>query len=145
LIEPHIITNLSAIEIEQRLPHAGKMSLLNKIIIVDKYTLTAQAKNHLEPHNPLSIKGKINSINGIEYAAQAMALHGSLLSAKVSVGYIASIRNIELKSPFFPKINEPLQIHVVKLMGNKTGFTYQFDVQCQQIELISGKITVFLL
>ncbi|MDX2507533.1 MAG: hydroxymyristoyl-ACP dehydratase [Gammaproteobacteria bacterium] len=130
-------------DIEQRLPHAGKMSLLHKVIRSDQNSLTAQAISHMESDNPLRIEGKIAMVNGIEYAAQAMAVHGSLLS-ETRAGYLATVRNIDIKVPYFPETGSPLIIAVQLLMSNDNGFTYQFHLSCEQQSLISGKITVFL-
>jgi len=135
---------LNHLDIEQRLPHSGKMCLLNEVIQSDETSLIAQAISHLDIDNPLRINDTINTINGIEYAAQAMAVHGSLLSDKPQAGYIASVRNIEIKIPTLPEQKQPLVIAVEQLMSNENGFTYQFDISCEQQSLISGKITVFL-
>ncbi|MCW8929331.1 MAG: 3-hydroxylacyl-ACP dehydratase [Gammaproteobacteria bacterium] len=140
---------LDHINIEERLPHSGKMSLLDKVIQSDNISLTALANSHLNADNPLRLNGTISTINGIEYAAQAMAIHGSLLSDISQAGYIVSVRNIEIKKPFLPDIKsiekqEPLLIYVKQLMSNENGFTYQFDISCEQESFISGKITVFL-
>ncbi len=153
---------LNHYEIEQRLPHSGNMSLLNEIIQFDKQSLTALAISHLDASNPLWQHGRINTVNGIEYAAQAMAVHGSLLinrelSEKLSenlseqssktplTGYIATVRNIIIKVPQLPAEKTPLRIEVVQLMSNEDGFTYQFHISCEQQSLISGRITVFLM
>lgn len=152
-----IQSRLNRQEIEQRLPHAGTMSLLDEIIAADESTLTAQAVSHRDADNPLRIDGKIAMVNGVEYAAQAMAVHGSLVLEKklaankeqleVSQGYIATVRNIELNAAYFPDADsssEPLLIKVAQLMSDQNGFTYQFDIHCEQQLLISGRITVFL-
>lgn len=135
---------LNHLDIEQRLPHSGKMCLLNEVIQSDETSLIAQAVSHLDIDNPLRINDTINTINGIEYAAQAMAVHGSLLSDRPQAGYIASVRNIEIKIPTLPEQKQPLVISVEQIMSNENGFTYQFDISCEQQSLISGKITVFL-
>lgn len=136
-------------EIEQRLPHSDNMSLLNEIIQFDKQSLTALAISHLDANNPLWQNGRINTVNGIEYAAQAMAVHGSLLSEKLSAtpltGYIATVRNIIIKVPQLPIEKTPLLINVEQLMSNEDGFTYQFHISCAQQSLILGRITVFLM
>ena len=146
-------------EIERRLPHAGTMSLLHEIIQADETSLTAQAVSHRDADNPLRINGRIAMVNGIEYAAQAMAVHGSLVlekkqeenkaELKSSQGYIATVRNIELNAPYFPEADSSssaaLLIKVKQLMSDQNGFTYQFDIHCRQQLLISGRITVFLI
>jgi len=146
-------------EIERRLPHAGVMSLLDKIIQADETTLTAQAVSYRDADNPLRVNGKITMVNGIEYAAQAMAVHGALVlekkqeenkaELKSSQGYIATVRNIELNSPYFPEADPSssaaLLIKVKQLMSDQNGFTYQFDIHYEQQQLISGRITIFLI
>ncbi len=139
-----IQTSLKHNEIESRLPHSGNMCLLHEVIQTDEYSLTALANSHLDIDNPLRLNGKIATVNGIEYAAQAMAVHGSLLSDTPQAGYIASVRNIEIKVPQLPETKTPLLIEVELLMSNDNGFTYQFHISCGQQSLISGKITVFL-
>ena len=146
-------------EIERRLPHAGSMCLLDEIIQADETTLTAQAFSYRDADNPLRVNGKIAMVNGVEYAAQAMAVHGSLVlekkqagskaELKSSQGYIATVRNIELNSPYFPEADPSssaaLLIKVKQLMTDQNGFTYQFDIHYEQQLLISGRITVFLI
>ena len=139
---------LNSREIAQRLPHGGNMCLLDGVIEADSDSLTALASSHLDDDNPLRMDGKIATVNGIEYAAQAMAVHGSLLSSAASetpqVGYIATVRNIEMTTPFIPETGASLLIKVQQLMSDSNGFTYQFHIHCEQQRLISGKITVFL-
>jgi len=144
-------SDLNSQEIEQRLPHAGKMSLLDKVTYADRLTLSASAVSHLSSDNPLRFNHKLSSINGIEYAAQAMAIHGFLLSelkqteASTKTGYIATIRNIDIFTPFFPETESVIKIEVKQLMSDTNGFTYQFHISDGKKTLISGKITVFLI
>ncbi len=137
-------------QIEQCLPHAGKMSLLGGIDYADVNKLRASASSHLKADNPLRSRGRIACINGIEYAAQAMAVHGYLLSktqsaGSVPKGYIATVRNVIIEQAFFPEHSATLDIEVVQLLADKNGFTYQFSLSYEQKALISGKITIFLI
>jgi len=144
-------SDLNSQEIEQRLPHAGKMSLLDKVTHADRLTLSASAVSHLSSNNPLRLNHKLSSINGIEYAAQAMAIHGFLLSelkqteASTQTRYIATIRNIDIFTPFFPETESVIKIEVEQLMSDTNGFTYQFHISDGKKALISGKITIFLI
>ena len=144
-------SDLNSQEIEQHLPHAGKMSLLDKVTHADLLTLSASAVSHLSSDNPLRFNNKLSCINGIEYAAQAMAIHGFLLSelkqteASTQTGYIATVRNIDIFSPFFPKTESVIKIEVKQLMSAANGFTYQFHISDGKKALISGKITIFLI
>lgn len=154
---------LNSQEIEQHLPHAGKMSLLDKVSYADRSRLSATATSHLNSDNPLRFNGRLATINGIEYAAQAMAIHGFLLTEatlsdtplsevptkdkldSIQTGYIATVRNIDINSPFFPENISTLLVEVEQLMSDNNGFTYQFHISCEKKTLISGKITIFLI
>ncbi len=106
--------------------------------------LLAQTYTHLNIDNPLKKNNKLKSIHGIEYAAQAMAVHGALLDKKCQNGYIGSIRNVILNETYLPTHQSPLDIKVHPLMRSKQGFTYNFLVQCTNQLIISGKITIIL-
>ena len=130
--------------IEERLPHSGNMCLLNRVIAANEQSLTAEAISHLDTSNPLIVDGRISAINGVEYAAQAMAIHGSLRSGKSHAGYIATVRNIELNQEFLPQEQGSLLIQVEQLMSDDNGFSYQFQIHGHEQLILSGKITVFL-
>lgn len=145
---PSILSSaLNHQQIEHYLPHAGNMSLLHTVSYADATQLKASAISHLDRDNPLRINNKLASVNGIEYAAQAMAIHGFLLSeqAEAQKGYIATVRNIEIKTPFFPETEPLIDIEVQQLMSDSHGFTYQFHLSSGKKTLISGRITVFLI
>ncbi len=140
-----MLKNLTRLEIEQYLPHSDTMCLLDEVSRTTEQSLWAQTKSHLSTDNPLMINGRIAAVNGIEYAAQAMALHGYLLSGEQKDGYIASVRNIKILAPFLPLDDVPIVIQVDSLLNDPYGFTYQFLLSSQKKPLISGKITVFLI
>ena len=64
-----------------RLPHAGRMCLLERVETWDGESITCIASSHRDADNPLRANGRLHAVCGVEYAAQAMALHGSLLAA----------------------------------------------------------------
>ncbi|WP_214660462.1 hypothetical protein [sulfur-oxidizing endosymbiont of Gigantopelta aegis] len=126
------------------------MCLLDCVVQYDTLNLTALATSHQSNDNPLRVGNKIATINGIEYAAQAMAIHASLIAEKtsnddtVAMGYLATVRNICIKTPYLPENSGPLSILVTQLMSDGHGFTYEFQLSCDQTIVISGKITIFL-
>ena len=68
-----------------RLPHAGRMCLLERLAAWDNDSITCLASSHRDANNPLRRGGRLHAVAGVEYAAQAMALHGSLLSAPTAM------------------------------------------------------------
>ena len=61
------------------------MCLLDAVLDWDDARITCRATSHADPANPLRADGRLGAANGIEYAAQAMAVHGALL-AKLARG-----------------------------------------------------------
>ena len=64
-----------------RLPHAGRMCLLERLESWDGDSIICIATSHRDTDNPLRSGGHLHAVAGVEYAAQAMALHGNLLSS----------------------------------------------------------------
>jgi hypothetical protein len=66
--------------IAARIPHQGSMCLLAAVVDWSADGISCRAVSHADPANPLRAEGRLGAANGIEYAAQAMALHGALLA-----------------------------------------------------------------
>ncbi len=64
--------------IEARIPHQGRMCLLDEVVECNAQYIRCATATHRAPDNPLRSHGRLGSAAGIEYAAQAMALHGAL-------------------------------------------------------------------
>ena len=99
--------------IEQHIPHKGRMCLLDEVLYWDAIRIRCRSASHRTPDNPLRAHGRLGAACGIEYAAQAMAVHGALVAASAplasaisanvrgsigaaAVGYLASVRNVTL-------------------------------------------------
>lgn len=68
----------------------------------------------------------------IEFAAQAMALHGGLLAAEgsePSAGFLASTRNVRLHGARFDDRPAPLHLHAERLSGDVNQVMYAFRVE----------------
>jgi predicted hotdog family 3-hydroxylacyl-ACP dehydratase len=68
--------------IAARIPHRGDMCLLDRLERWDAQHLHASTARHADAANPLRTASGLMSANAIEFAAQAMALHGGLLVAE---------------------------------------------------------------
>jgi len=145
---------LNSRQICDLIPHADDMCLLDTIVSWDKSQLVAETLSHTKTNNPLRCGDSLNSIHGIEYAAQAMAVHSALLKIEKNSqdktkkgGYIATVRNVQIQSEYLYSPSSgllPLIISVQVLIQDKQGYTYQFSVTQNNQHLLSGKITIFL-
>lgn len=73
---------IDAERIRKLVPHAGNMCLLERVVACDAASIRCETRSHLDQSNPLRRNGHLASICAIEYAAQAMALHGALTAPK---------------------------------------------------------------
>ncbi|OYW36609.1 MAG: 3-hydroxylacyl-ACP dehydratase [Hydrogenophilales bacterium 12-61-10] len=129
------------------LPHQGSMCLLDRVDSWDAQHIQCSASSHRAPDNPLRAHGRLGAACGIEYAAQAMAAHGALLAAADSaprVGYLASVRAVELKVTRLDDIAADLRIEAERVSGDDNTILYAFSVLADHSLLLSGRAIVVL-
>lgn len=133
-------------EICERLPHAGSMCLLEALESWDADSIVCRATSHRDSNNPLRAHNRLHAVNGVEYAAQAMALHGSLLAAdaKPAMGYLASVRDLVLNVEDLAQVPGPLLISARRLSGDNSGFVYDFEINAAEQPLLRGRVTAML-
>jgi len=130
--------------IAAHIPHKGNMCLLDGVVEWDTTSLAAIASSHLTSDNPLHANGRLGAANGIEYAAQAMAVHSALLiNTAVHTGFLASVRNVNLHVQRLDDIGQNMHIHVMRLHGDNRGMLYQFNVQGNSgVQLLDGRAAI---
>jgi predicted hotdog family 3-hydroxylacyl-ACP dehydratase len=134
-------------KIESLVPHAGEMCLLDRVIEWDSLSLICSSRSHLAASNPLREGGRLGAACGVEYAAQAMALHGGLTSessAKPSVGYLLTLRDLQMTVERLDNITEDLMIKVEKLSSVETQVSYRFEIIGCGESLLRGRAMVVL-
>lgn len=121
------------------------MCLLDEVLLWDASHIVCRSLSHLAQDNPLRSSGRLHTVCGVEYAAQAMAVHGALLASEpVVAGYLVSIRNLKLNAPYLDGSGEVLTVDAKRLMAGADGLVYEFTVATQKDTLLSGRATVFL-
>jgi predicted hotdog family 3-hydroxylacyl-ACP dehydratase len=129
------------------LPHQGSMCLLDAVTAWDAQHIRCTASSHRHADNPLRAHDRLGAACGIEYAAQAMAAHGALLAAAESaprVGYLASVRGVDLHVARLDDIAADLEVEAERLSGDDNVILYGFRVSAAGCELLSGRATVVL-
>ncbi len=131
------------------------MCLLDHVALWDQERLVAIADSHLQLDNPLRAHDRLGAANGIEYAAQAMAVHSALLAtsqqgmqdmARPSAGFLASVRNTVLHVSRLDDIAEALQIEVTCTHSEPNCILYQFAVLGRDSKkpLLEGRATIII-
>ena len=141
-------TLLNAPEIAVRVPHGGTMCLLYALHESSDTHLLCSATSHHAADNPLRSASGLLSCIAIEYAAQAMALHGAMTAAadaRPQGGRLASVRGVKLHVPRLDTIDGPLFVHVERMAGDVRQAMYQFTLHDEQHNtLVYGRATVLL-
>jgi predicted hotdog family 3-hydroxylacyl-ACP dehydratase len=134
-------------EIARMIPHAGAMCLLDSILNWDQVSIRCVSARHRAKDNPLRRAGRLSAICGIEFAAQAMAVHGRLaggVGRRPKAGYLASLRDVKCRRERLDLLEADLVIAAELLMGDEQRVIYQFALDCAGIEMLSGRAAVVL-
>ena len=133
--------------IAARIPHSGAMCLLDAVLAWDDAHIRCVATSHQDPANPLRSKGQLAAVCGIEYAAQAMAVHGALgdtTQARPRAGFLASVRSVEAFVARLDTIDTPLDIVAERIGGDGNNVLYCFTVRTGERILLTGRAAVVL-
>jgi predicted hotdog family 3-hydroxylacyl-ACP dehydratase len=142
---------LTKAEIARLIPHAGPMCLLERVVRWDQERIVCEATNHRDAMHPLSHDGLLDATAAVEYAAQAMAVHGALLAAtevtagaRPKVGYLASVREVVCQAPYLHTFAGALTIAATRLMGEETRVMYEFVVSAEGEVRVTGRAAVVM-
>ena len=133
--------------IRELIPHAGAMCLLDRVEAWSDAHIRCLTRSHLRADNPLREAGRLGAICGVEYAAQAMALHGALLAppgARPRAGLLVSLRDTACYAVDLTSSSEELVVEAERVLGNDTQVIYAFAVRAGGHLLLDGRATVVL-
>jgi predicted hotdog family 3-hydroxylacyl-ACP dehydratase len=126
------------------------MCLLDTVAEWSPRHVRCTSGSHRRPDNPLrdpDRSGWLGVACGIEYAAQAMAIHGALLATEDEQprqGYLASVRGVELRVDRLDDIATDLDIEAERLSGDDNNVLYRFEVRADGRLLLDGRAAVIL-
>jgi predicted hotdog family 3-hydroxylacyl-ACP dehydratase len=155
--------------IESRIPHRGRMCLLDEVIAWSAARVSCRSSTHREADNPLRAHGRLGIACGIEYAAQAMAVHGALVAASSAAdhgapltgtpaagspaaawaapgtpaaGFLAAVRDVRFHSLRLDDVQGDLICDAARMAGDATTALYEFELRSEAAMLLRGRATV---
>jgi predicted hotdog family 3-hydroxylacyl-ACP dehydratase len=138
--------------IERNIPHHGRMCLLDEVTEWDARRIRCRSGTHRLPDHPLRSHGRLGIACGIEYAAQAMAVHGALAGgaalagfqgkAGPEAGFLASLRDVRLQVLRLDDIEADLVCEAALVAGGAGSALYEFALRSEARRLLSGRATV---
>lgn len=129
------------------LPHSGLMCLIETVESYDDREIMCSTKSHLETGNPLRSANSLSAVCGVEYAAQAMALHAALVSAKSApprLGFLAGLRNVAISTPRLDLAGTTLRIRASKLIADNDRSIYEFWLHLDDQPALAGRAAVIM-
>lgn len=130
--------------LHQLLPHADPMILLGSINQWDKNNIECVASSHLHIDNPLRQQGILSIYAGVEYAAQAMAVHMRLCldndQEPPRKGFVAVASKLEAQRQNLDEAQTSLVITLHQLVANDQGSLYEFIISADNQQILSGQL-----
>jgi predicted hotdog family 3-hydroxylacyl-ACP dehydratase len=135
--------------IERHIPHRGNMCLLDEVVQWSASHIHCRTTSHRCASHPLRSHGRLGIACGIEYAAQAMAVHGALCATAAAesapppaAGLLASLRDVCMFTGRLDTIEAELICEATQLAGDAGSAMYSFLISAARTTLISGRATV---
>jgi predicted hotdog family 3-hydroxylacyl-ACP dehydratase len=124
------------------------MCLLDEVLSWDTVRIRCRARSHRLADNPLRAHGRLGAACGVEYAAQAMAVHGAIMAhiagTQAPAGLLTSVRNLVLRVSRLDDLDTDLIASAERLAGDDAGTLYEFTVSSGGHELVSGRVGIVL-
>lgn len=129
--------------IECRVPQTGAMCLLDAVSEWNAERIVCNARAPDAGH-PLARGARLPAAAAIEYAAQATAVHGTLLEgrARPHNGMLASLSDVEMHCADIALGDGPLQVVAELVSRAAAGCIYAFDVATPAGRVVSGRLMV---
>lgn len=121
------------------------MNLLHCVLNWDDQHIQCQALTPLGADHPLRDEGQLVSLIGIEYAAQAMAVHGALRHPHHSLppGMLTAVHHVQWYAAHLDTHHQPLEIEATQVAEVVQACRYQFRVRSGGNLLLSGEASLF--
>ncbi len=139
------------------------MCLLDEVLDWSAQRIRCRTATHRAPDNPLRSHGRLGIACGIEYAAQAMALHGALAGGAADaanrtangavdalpggpsrVGLLAGVRDVRFLVLRLDDIESDLICEATHVAGDSLTALYEFALRDRDRSLLSGRASVIL-
>lgn len=137
--------------IETLLPHAGRMRLVDRVVSYDEQRIVCESDSHRAADHPLANAGTLPIVAGLEYGAQAMAIHGGLLAASTERsragarhGFLVAASDLKWFVDRLDTCASPLVIEAINELRSDNQVAYRFEIRAADATLLTGRASVLL-
>jgi predicted hotdog family 3-hydroxylacyl-ACP dehydratase len=140
--------------IARLVPHAGAMCLLDAVVSWDAERVVCRTARHADANNPLAVDGRLSSLAGIEFAAQAMAVHAALVRSRAAEaphpasrgafarGALARVRDCTIARPRLDRAPVPLLVTAERIAATSAALAYRFRLHAGDLLFVEGSALI---
>jgi predicted hotdog family 3-hydroxylacyl-ACP dehydratase len=132
--------------IAAHIPQQGGMCLLEEVLSWDLQRILCCSRSHRAADNPLRAHGRLGAACAIEYAAQAVAVHGALLQCPPAsgsgFGMLTSARRVEFAVNRLDDLSDELLVSAQRLHSDASSALYAFALHDGEQLLAQGRLSV---
>lgn len=131
-------------QFEPLIPHAGAMLMIDSVTAWDEEKICCVSTRHLAHDNPLRKDGRLSAHHGIEFAAQAAAIHGGLLNEgqTVPLRALAAVRQATFARLWLDELEGDLEIMSSLIMLDQKAAIYQASLTHGGADVASMRLTL---
>ena len=137
-----------AIDIGSLLPHAGTARMIERVMRWDRESIVAATTRHRATDNPLRKDGRLAAVHLAEFGAQAMAIHGGLLTTADGgtprPALLVSARDLAVSRDYIDELPGELEVTARVLLASAAGFQYSFEVRHAGELIASGRVAAMV-
>ena len=136
--------NASMDNIDVLLPHAGTARMIERVLRWDADRIVAATARHRAADNPLRRDGRLAAVHLVEFAAQAVAIHGGLRNAAEGrppqPALLVSARDVQVTRDYIDDLPGEIEIEAHALLINQASWQYEFTVRHAGAAIASGRV-----
>ncbi|MGI9492994.1 MAG: hypothetical protein ACR2QF_11410 [Geminicoccaceae bacterium] len=131
-------------QLEPLVPHAEAMLMIDGVTAYDDQRLCCVSLRHQAADNPLRRDGRLSAHHGIEFAAQAAAVHGGLIDQdnRAPLRALAAVRKASFSRPWLDDLADRLEINADLIMVDRQAAVYQASLSHQGEIIASMRLTL---
>ena len=127
------------------------MRLIDRVVAYDDERIVCESESHRAANHPLAHEDALSILCGLEYGAQAMAIHGALLAAGARTasdaprhGYLVAASDLRWSIDRLDHCDAPLTIEAISEFRSGNQVAYRFELRTSEQAVLSGRASVVL-